>query len=119
METNHSPEVPDNLEQSRNVAQKGFNLFSESELIFYTLRLYVAGNDPKSVRALRALTSLCEENLQGRYELEVINIYEQPERMEDDQVFATPTLLKKQPLPLCRLIGDLSDTEKLRSCLGL
>lgn len=79
----------------------------------------MAGEDPKSVRARRELTNLCEAHLQGQYELEVIDIYEQPERMEEEQVFAIPTLLKRYPLPLRRLIGDLSDAGKLRSCLGL
>lgn len=119
MATNHSPEAQDGLEQPYDSTQAGVQAVTELTPEFYTLRLYIAGNDPKSVRALRAVTDLCEERLPGCYELEVIDIYQHPERLEADQVFATPTLLKQQPLPHYRLIGDLSDKEKLRSCLGL
>lgn len=95
------------------------NVSSTSEPPFYDLCLYVASGDPKSVRALNNLTHLCEAHLQGRYEIEVINIYQDPERMEADQIFATPTLLKRQPLPRCKLIGDLSNLRKLRDWLDL
>jgi circadian clock protein KaiB len=101
--------------------QTAFNPNSSSNLKppFYDLCLYVAGGDPKSVRALQNLTGLCEAHLQGHYAIEVINIYQDPERMEADQIFATPTLLKRHPLPKCKLIGDLSNLSKLRGWLDL
>lgn len=80
----------------------------------YYLRLYVAGSTPRSLRSLERLKALCEEYLQGRYELEVIDIYQTEPR---DDIVAIPTLIKQLPLPLRRLIGDLSDTEKV--LLGL
>jgi circadian clock protein KaiB len=119
MQTNHSPESQNAWEQSHDGTQIEPQPVVELQPEFYQLRLYIAGNDPKSVRALRTVTALCEECLPGCYELEVVDIYQQPERLETDQVFATPTLLKEQPLPHYRLIGDLSDVEKLRSCLGI
>lgn len=85
----------------------------------YVFRLYVANNTPKSVRAIQQIRKICDERLPGRYELEVIDIYEQPEMMEEDQVFAIPTLIKKLPPPLQRLIGDMTNTEKLIVCLDL
>jgi circadian clock protein KaiB len=75
------------------------------------LRLYVAGSSERSLRAVRNAKQLCEEHLAGRYELEVIDIFQQAERARDDQVIAVPTLIKKLPVPLKRFIGDLSDTD--------
>ncbi|MBL1178674.1 circadian clock KaiB family protein [Pantanalinema sp. GBBB05] len=119
MQTNHSPEPQNDWEQTYDSIEPEAKIDPGLKPEFYQLRLYVAGNDPKSVRALQTVIALCEENLPGCYDLEVIDIYQQPERLETDQVFATPTLLKERPLPHYRLIGDLSDTEKLRSCLGI
>ena len=83
----------------------------------YVLRLYVTGTTPRSVRAIANLKRLCEEHLQGRYELEVIDVYQQPVLTAGEQIIALPTLIKKLPLPLRRLVGDLSDTERV--LLGL
>jgi circadian clock protein KaiB len=77
----------------------------------YVLRLYVTGTTPRSMRAIRNIKKLCEEHLKGRYELEVVDIYQQPGAARDEDVLATPTLVKKLPLPIRRLIGDLSDME--------
>ena len=79
----------------------------------YILRLYVTGMTPKSARAIANVRKLCEQYLAGRYELEVIDIYQQPQLVKGEQIIATPTLIKKLPLPLRKLIGDMSDTEKL------
>ncbi len=79
----------------------------------YFLRLYVTGITPKSTRAIQNLKKICEENLKGRYELEVIDIYQQPTLAKDEQIIATPTLIKKLPNPLRRLIGDMSDKERI------
>jgi circadian clock protein KaiB len=85
----------------------------------YVLRLYVAGSTPKSQRAIIHIKAVCEEHLQGRYELEVIDIYQRPEEVAKAQVIAAPTLLKQLPLPLRRLVGDLSDTERVLVGLNL
>jgi circadian clock protein KaiB len=78
----------------------------------YVLRLYVTGMTPKSTRAIANVQKLCEEHLAGFYELEVIDIYQQPQLAKGDQIIATPTLIKKLPLPLRRLIGDMSDKQR-------
>jgi len=78
----------------------------------YVLRLYVTGMTPKSTLAIANVRKNCEEHLAGRYELEVIDIYQQPKLAKAEQLIATPTLIKKLPLPLRKLIGDMSDTER-------
>ncbi|WP_347815427.1 circadian clock protein KaiB [Hahella sp. CR1] len=83
----------------------------------YTLKLYVTGCTPRTERAVSNLRRLCEEELRGQYVMEVIDILERPQLAEDEKIFATPTLIKHLPPPLRRIIGDLSDTEKV--LLGL
>jgi circadian clock protein KaiB len=83
----------------------------------FRLRLYVTGMTPRSTDAIARIKAICEEYLEGRYELEVIDIYQQPEAARGEQIVATPTLIKKLPPPLRRLVGDLSD--KQRVLLGL
>ncbi len=83
----------------------------------YVLRLYVAGATPQSNKAITNLKRICEEYIPRRYDLEVINIYQQPVLLEGEQVIATPTLIKKLPLPLRKFIGDMANTEKI--LLGL
>jgi circadian clock protein KaiB len=73
------------------------------------LRLYVAGTSPKSLRAIQNAKEICDEHLAGRYELQIIDIFQQPTLAKDDQILAVPTLIKKLPAPLRRFIGDLSD----------
>ena len=85
----------------------------------YILRLYVTGMTPRSLRAIENIKSICKEHLEGRYELEVIDIYQQPELARDRQVIAAPTLIKELPAPLRRFIGDLSDKEKILVRLDL
>lgn len=83
----------------------------------YLLRLYVAGISPKSERAIRVVKDVCEEHLNGRYELEIVDIYLKPGSLLGDQIVVAPTLIKKLPLPLRRLIGDMASKEKV--ILGL
>ncbi|MEH1914944.1 circadian clock KaiB family protein [Nostoc sp.] len=83
----------------------------------YYLRLYIAGTTPRSIQSLKNLKLLCETYLQGRYELEVIDVYQSSPELQVDNVVAIPTLVKHLPLPLRQIIGDLSDTEKV--LLGL
>jgi circadian clock protein KaiB len=85
----------------------------------YILRLYIAGMTPKSVRAISNIKNICEEYLQGLYNLEVIDIYQTPQLAKGEQIIAAPTLIKKLPLPLRRIIGDLSSTDRLLVGLDL
>jgi circadian clock protein KaiB len=79
----------------------------------YELRLYIAGKTPKSVAALHNLKSYCETHLQGKYIIEVIDLLENPQLAEEDQILAIPTLIKKVPEPIRKIIGDLSNEEKV------
>lgn len=83
----------------------------------HVLRLYVTGMTPRSIRAIENLRAICEEHLHGRYDLEVIDIYQQPTLAKGDQIIAAPTLIKQLPLPLRKVIGDMSSTERV--LLGL
>ena len=83
----------------------------------WELRLYVAGQTPKSMAAFQNLQRLCEEHLPGRYRIEVIDLLQNPKLARDEQIVAIPTLVRKLPDPICRVIGDLSDTE--RTLVGL
>lgn len=79
----------------------------------WELRLYIAGKTPKSVTALTNLKRYCEEHLQGKYQIEVIDLLVQPQLAEGDQIFAVPTLVRKVPVPIRKIIGDLSNEEKV------
>ena len=86
---------------------------------FSVLRLYVAGSTPRSSRAIRNLKAICEANLQGRYVLTVIDLYAQPARAREDQIVVAPTLVRQAPLPVRRVVGDLSNTERVLAALDL
>lgn len=90
---------------------------AEPEPEKYVLRLYVTGMTPQSARAIQNIKNICEEHLKGRYDLEVVDIYQKPSLAAGEQILAAPTLIKKLPLPLRRLVGDLSRTERV--LLGL
>lgn len=77
------------------------------------LRLYVAGQTPKSLIALRNLKKICEEHLPGRYRLHVIDLVKTPQLAQDDQILAIPTLVRNLPQPIRKIIGDLSDTQRV------
>ena len=83
----------------------------------YVLRLYVAGMTPNSLRAIENVKKICKEHLKGHYELEIIDIYQQPLYAKEGQIVAAPTLVKELPLPLRKFIGDMSQTERI--LLGL
>jgi circadian clock protein KaiB len=85
----------------------------------YVLKLYVAGNTPNSVRALKTLKNILEEEFQGVYALKVIDVLKNPQLAEEDKILATPTLAKVLPPPVRRIIGDLSDREKVLIGLDL
>src|SRR5215510_7074312 len=83
----------------------------------WELRLYTAGQTPRSLAAIKNLKKVCEEHLAGRYEIEVIDLLKNPRLAKDDQIVAIPTLVRKLPDPVRKIIGDLSDTE--RTLVGL
>jgi circadian clock protein KaiB len=83
----------------------------------YSLRLYITGQTPRSAASIRNLREVCDEFLEGRFELQVIDLYQRPELASEAQVVAAPTLIKKLPLPLRRLVGDLSNKDEV--LLGL
>ena len=89
----------------------------ESAAEKWNLRLYTAGQSPKSLAALANLKRVCEEHLAGRYSIEVIDLLKNPRLAKDDEIVAIPTLVRKLPEPLRRIVGDLSDTE--RALVGL
>jgi circadian clock protein KaiB len=83
----------------------------------FVLKLYITGQTPKSERAIANMRRICEQELEKQYEFVVIDVLEQPQLAEDEKILATPTLIKELPPPLSRVIGDLSNTEKV--LLGL
>ena len=83
------------------------------------LHLYVTGTTPQSLRAISHVKKFCEEYLKGHYELEVIDLYQQPQLARGEQIIAAPTLIKKSPLPLRRVIGDMSKSERMLVGLDL
>jgi circadian clock protein KaiB len=85
----------------------------------YLLRLYVAGQTPKSILAFRNLKQICEEHLHGRYEIEVIDLIESPQLAQGDQILAVPTLVRRLPEPIKKIIGDLSNTDRVLVGLDL
>lgn len=85
----------------------------------WVLRLYVAGQTPKAVTAFNNLKLICEEQLKGKYHIEVIDLLKNPQLARDDQILAVPTLVRKLPVPVRNIIGDLSDTERVLVGLDL
>jgi circadian clock protein KaiB len=106
-----------NITKAKSSTAKLNQIVSESARDKYILRLYITGTTNRSVLALTNLKKICEEYLEGRYELEVIDLYQMPNLAKDEQIIAAPTLIKKLPLPFRRIIGDMSNTEKV--LLGL
>jgi len=110
--------------KEKNLKAKGsatkFDMaMSETDRDKYVLRLYITGTTSRSVLAIANLKKICEEYLEGRYELEVIDLYRMPVLAKDEQIIAAPTLIKKLPLPFRRIIGDMSDVEKVLMGLDL
>ena len=85
----------------------------------YVLRLYVTGSTTRSARAVENTRRICDRHLGGRHDLEVVDLYEHPEAAAAENVFASPTLVKLRPAPLRRIIGDLSDSQRVMASLGL
>ena len=85
----------------------------------YQLSLFITGASPNSVRAINNIKSICEEYLSGKYELKIIDVYQLPEVAQREQIIALPTLIKRGPAPERRLVGDMSDTNKVLRGLGI
>lgn len=105
------------MQENEEQSSKSRN--AEKNTAEYVLQLYITGATPNSVRALTNIKSICEEYLKGRYSLEIIDVYQQKDIAEKEQLIALPLLIKKQPLPEKRMIGDLSNTQKVLAGLGL
>ena len=88
-------------------------LASEPHAAHYCLKLFITGTTPRCTRAIKNIRAICEDSLAGRYDLEVIDIYQHPEQAKPEQIVVTPTLVKKLPLPFRRMIGDLSNNERV------
>ena len=98
-------------EEPKNVTKSFEQALKKDQQV--TLRLFVSGMTPSSMRAIQNLEQICQQYLDGHYQLEIIDIYQHPEVIREEQIIAAPTLVKKLPLPLRRFIGDLSDKEKI------
>jgi circadian clock protein KaiB len=102
-------DLKENFEEALKKAEKGT----------YVLKLYVTGITPNSLKAIENIKAICRDHLEGRFELEVIDIYKRPDLAREGQIVAAPTLVKKLPPPLRRFIGDLSEIEKILAGLDL
>ncbi len=85
----------------------------------YTLKLFITGASPNSVKAINNVKTICEKHLEGRYDLEIIDIYQEPQTAKAEQLIALPLLIRYSPLPIRRLIGNMSDTNKVLKGLEL
>ena len=102
----------------QNESNKEDQYLTRNKEIFF-LKLFVTGASPNSIRAITNIKNICELNLKDNYDLEIIDVYQQPLMAESEQIVALPLLIKKYPLPERRLIGDLSDTAKVLKGLGI
>ena len=107
---------PDKIVSSTKAFETALNVHQKEH---YILKLYVSGSTDKSINAITNIKKICEENLKGRYDLEVIDLYQNPGLASGEQIIAAPTLIKKLPLPLRRIIGNLSNNEKVLVGLDL
>ena len=107
----------DNNKNKLDKFEEALETFKKDEK--YVLRLFVAGINPKSKMAIENLQKVCDEELEGKCELEIIDIYQQPIYAKEGKIVAAPTLIKELPLPIRRFVGDLSDKEKLLIGLDL
>lgn len=98
--------------KSKTSTEEFENAVAKQNSATYVFRLYVTGMTTKSTQAISNVRKLCEKHLAGRFELKVIDIYQQPALAKGEQIIATPTLIKELPPPLRKIIGDMSDTEK-------
>jgi circadian clock protein KaiB len=104
---------------TKNNRREQFGRDSEQAGTFFVLRLYVSGASPKSLEAIKNVKAICDYHLAGRYQLDVVDIYQQPDRAARDQIVAVPMLVIQLPLPVRRLIGTLSNTAHVLQIFGL
>jgi circadian clock protein KaiB len=109
--------MPKNMTKAASEALEAASRDSGSQP--YVLRLYIAGLTPRSQEAIRTITGICEEHLAGRYDLEVIDLYQNPVLAKGEQIIAAPTLIRKLPLPLRKVIGSMADKDKVLVGLDL
>ncbi len=102
-----------------NDAEKFEAALEKAKGEMYVLRLYVSGGTPQSLRAITRIKKICEDHLKGCYQLEVVDVYKDPGLSEHDDVIAAPTLIRQSPAPVRRLVGDMSDTERVLHRLDL
>jgi circadian clock protein KaiB len=112
MSEGNNPPVENDLEAFEKAAK-------ESSNERYVLRLFISGMSPRSIRAIENLKKISEQELKGRYSLEIIDISQQPEAVRKEDLIATPTLIKELPKPIRRIIGDLSSTERILIALNI
>ncbi len=112
-------QVTNKQETAENQVEEFARSLEKSGDQHYTLRLFVTGTTSKSMRAIENIKEICEEHLKGRYDLEVVDIFQKPELAQTENIIAAPTLIKKLPLPLRKWIGDLADREKILVGLDL
>ena len=105
------------LQDSHETVAKWDEATSARQAQSYVLRLYITGATPRSTRAIQNIRRICEQHLPGRHDLEVIDVYQQPTLAQGEQIIAAPTLIKKLPLPLRKIIGDMSNEGRV--LLGL
>jgi circadian clock protein KaiB len=105
--------------RAKNPLQEFTRAAKKPENQHYTLRLFVTGATPRSVRAIENIKAICEEHLNGRYVLEVVDIYQQAEMAQKENIIAAPTLIKRLPLPLRKMIGDMANKERILVGLDL
>jgi circadian clock protein KaiB len=109
--------------QAGKTRQETLNAFEAAEgasrRVRFVLRLYVAGTRSCSVRAIANIKRICERHLPGRYRLDVVDLYQQPALAKRDDVLAAPTLVRTEPGPICRIVGDLSDERRVLAGLGI
>lgn len=106
-------------DRNKELTKQAFELAASDTKQKYLLRLYIAGSTPQSNRAVANIKIICEEHLKGQYELDVVDLYEKPYLAAGEQIIAAPTLIKKLPLPLRRIIGDMSNTDRVLVGLDL
>jgi circadian clock protein KaiB len=106
------------MDTEKKTSQTG-GVSKQSKPETWHLRLYVAGQTPKSITAFANLKKICEQHLKGKYTIEVIDLLENPKLAKGDQILAIPTLVRKLPVPIRKIIGDLSDTERVLVGLNL
>jgi circadian clock protein KaiB len=107
------------MSKKLSTTEKFEKLLSDQGQKQYVFRLYVTGTTPRSTRAITNVKKICEEHLSGHYRLEVIDLYQRPDLAQDEQIIAAPTLIKQLPLPVRRVLGDMSKTERVLFVLGL